>query len=155
MPSQVRPEEGEQYIADANGKPTIIYSPSLSYKKEFWGKRHYDETQYTLESFYFLKGRLNKVMEIPYSFVMYAMHWDIHSHTMNELSRYGIKGKASISNRSAIGSTSSDGSNTLSEANNSLQIKGTTDLNFIQQWDTNTQNMILMLGQILKNDKEI
>lgn len=139
----------EQVSTDSAGNSTILYGPSLSFTKDFWLERSFDEMQYTMESFYFIKGRWNRVMEIPYNFVLVALTWE--NNLMNETSRYGIKGKAVTS--SAVGYASEEAmvheNGLLSDAANGNARRVETTLDYSSEWDMATQNMILMLGSIL------
>jgi hypothetical protein len=149
----------EQVSADGRGNPTILFAPSISFTKDFWLARSFDETQYTMETFYFIRGRWNLVMDIPYNFVLCALTWT--GHLFSETGRYGIKGKALTSSITGTAS-SSDQDNVsrvtgvLSDADNNNNVIRAEQqkLDYTKEWDLTTNNMISMLGSILTPDKK-
>jgi hypothetical protein len=143
----------EQTARDADGNATLLFGPTLAYTKSFWAERHFDETQYTMETFYFIRGRWDKVMDIPYNFVLIALTW--RGNVINDTSRYGIKGK--VSKLEDVATTAEPDQNekvlgSLSEADNAYTAAIDSPVPGLQlqsEWDLTTQNMITMLGSIL------
>lgn len=149
----------EQISVDGRNNPTIVYSPSMSFTKQFWLERSFDETQYTTETFYFIRGRWNQVLDVPYSFVVTALTWD--GNILNETSRYGIKGKAMVS--AQTGTASNDASDNvhrqtgmLTDADNKTTVRKTEleQLDFSKEWDLKSVNMMSMMGSILVSSDE-
>jgi hypothetical protein len=147
----------EQITADGRGNATILFGPSLSFTKDFWLSRAFDETQYTMETFYFIRGRWNLVMDIPYNFVLCALTW--LGHSFSETARYGLKGKALTSSVTGTASSSIQDNKSritgvLSDAANATNniVQQVNELDYSKEWDLTTINMISMLGSILCSD---
>lgn len=146
----------EQHSLDGRGNQTILFSPSLSWTREFWLERPFDETQYTLETFYFIRGRWSQSLDVPYGLITTALTWN--GALFNETSRYGIKGKAVTSTVTGTASTANKntgekGQGILSDENNA-SVRQSATVNFLDQWDLETRNMIMMLGRILTEKDE-
>lgn len=61
------------FYPDANDNKTILHNGSLAYKKSFWETMRFDEHKYSLESFHFTRNRFEKIITLPFNFVMYAL----------------------------------------------------------------------------------
>lgn len=147
----------EQTQPDAQGNPTMIFGPTLSYFKDWWNARPFDESRYTMETFYFLRGRWNGVLDVPYSMVCIALtHDDLQ---ISETTRYGIEGKAITSSKKGFaverefgaikekwGSHLDDGE--LGETNVTARRQECNE-GFESGWDMTTRNMMLMLAGVL------
>lgn len=145
----------EQYSVDGKGNQTIPFCPSLSFTRDFWLERPFDESQYTLETYYFIKGRWNKVMDVPYGLIMIALTWN--GNLFSETARYGMKGKATASSLTNVASTkNSTGNNLISDINsNSVRrVDDNTTTQFQDEWDLESRNMVMMLGRILTSKNE-
>jgi len=141
-------ESWEQYNLDGRGNPTMLFSPTLSYTKEWWQERSFEDTRYTLETFYFIRGRWDRVMDIPYGLVLTALTWN--GHQPGEVSRYGLKGKASISgNHQGVASRNGANGHLLTDRESGRLRKEKGNVNFSEEWDLTTKNMMLMLGSLL------
>lgn len=152
----------EQTQPDGKGNPTMIFGPTLSYTTDFWQERNFDEAQYTLETFHFIRGRWNKVLDIPYNLLGYAL---THSGlAISESARYGKHGKATTSSTTgtAVAKTSANSSSKKRWDKNledgeitetrSAAIKKEVEVGFDKYWDLTTKNMILMLGGVITSD---
>ena len=125
----------QKYYPDANNNRTVLYGPSLCYLKQYWDVRKFDENRYVMETFYFTKGRLNEVVQLPYSFVLINLVADDPDAT--EADRY----KNSSSN-----SVKKNGE-TFSKYNNDVKLD-----NFFDGWDQETQNFILLMKETLDEE---
>lgn len=144
----------EQFTLDGRGNQTLLASPSISFTKDFWMARKFDESQYTMESFYFVRGRWEQTLDIPYGLVLTALTWDNCKYS--EMTRYGIKGKAETTVDSGLATTkaSSQSSHAVISDKNESDITSATKrqfdgVNFADDWNIETQNMLAMLGRIL------
>lgn len=148
----------EQYSLDGRGNPTMLFGPTLSYTKEWWQARSFEDTRYTLETYYFVRGRWEEVLDIPYGLVMTALTWD--GHQPGEVSRYGLRGKASVGggHYGVASRNNSDGGNLLTDKESGrvqrVQCVGQAGVSFSDQWDITTKNMMLMLGSLLDGGVE-
>ncbi len=149
----------EQVAHDENGNQTILYEPSLCYTKDFWLARSFDESQYTMESIFYIRGRQDQVMQIPYNFVLITLTWE--GQKLTETSRYGIKGKTAVSNVTGTGTTKiinqkqqQQQTNSLSDKNDKPITQSISDLDFQTEWDTSTKNMIMMLGMVMATESK-
>lgn len=149
----------EQHTLDGRGNQTMLFSPSISFTKDFWAERKFDETQYTMEVFYFVRGRWEEVLDVPYGLVMTALTWD--NQRYSETMRYGLEGKAETTTDTVGLATTAP--NTKKHKNQEVQIiseveveaeqnnvkKDVDGVNFAENWDIETQNVVMMLGRIL------
>jgi hypothetical protein len=141
-------ESLEQYSLDGKGNPTLLFGPSLSYTREWWQARSFEDTRYTLETFYYVRGRWEGVMDIPYGLVLIALTWD--GHQPGEVSRYGLKGKATVSGgHNAVASKNQDDGRILTDQESGRVKRDKGKVNFSDDWDLTTKNMMLMLGSLL------
>lgn len=53
---------------------TSLAEASMAYTKNFWRSQKFDETEETGEYRGFIRGRFNKILDVPYSFIIYAMN---------------------------------------------------------------------------------
>ena len=144
-----RDESYEQFLPDGKGNPTLLFTPTLSYTREFWWKRHFDETQYTLESFFFIRYRWEQVLDIPYQMVMIALTWD--GHRVGDASRYGLSHKGRVSTSShhtSIAKVGEKSGDALTDATKSARRVAIAQ-SFPDQWDMKTKNVMLMLKGLL------
>ena len=58
--------------------PISLSEASMAYSRKFWEERPFDETCYRGEHKYFTEQRLQKIIDIPYSFILIAIN-----HKMN------------------------------------------------------------------------
>lgn len=145
-------ESWEQHSLDGRGNRTMLFGPSLSYTKEWWQARSFDDTRYTLETFYFVRGRWEEVLDIPYGLVLVALTWN--GHDVGEVSRYGLKGKAST-NIDGVGSRNKDDGRVLTDKDEHRIRREEGASNFSDQWDLTTKNMMLMLGSLLDSSVDV
>ena len=143
-------ESWEQHGVDGRGNATMIFGPSLSYTKEWWQEQSFDDTRYTLETFYFLRGRWDRVLDIPYGLVLLALTWN--GHQPGEASRYSLKGKATTTN--GIASRNNDTGRTLTDKESKIKRTNKDGENFSDDWNLTTKNMMLMLGSLLGTSEE-
>lgn len=54
--------------------PISLSEASMAYTKKFWEERSFDETCIRGEHKYFTEGRLEKIIDIPYSFILIAVN---------------------------------------------------------------------------------
>ena len=154
----------EQTQPDGKGNPTMIFGPTLSYTKGWWEERNFDESKYTLETFHFIRGRWDRVLDIPYNLLGSAL---THSGLgISESARYGQHGKATTSSTTgtAIARTAADSKKStgarwdkyledgeLTETRTAA-VKKELEVGFDQYWDLTTKNMMLMLGGVITSD---
>ena len=50
-----------------------ISEATMAYRKWFWEERHFDENDRTAEYYKFIVDRYNQVMDVPYTFILYAI----------------------------------------------------------------------------------
>lgn len=143
----------EQTQPDAAGNPTMIFGPSLAYTPKWWKERPFDESQFTMETFYFIRGRWNRVLDVPYNMVCIAI---THSgKTISETERYGMGGKAitsSVTGTARAKTNNSKGNHLddgeLIEKNVAAKQNDAAE-SFESGWDIQTKNMMLMLAGVL------
>ena len=106
--------------------PISLSEASMAYTKKFWEERPFDELCLRGEHKYFTEQRLNKIIDIPYSFILIAVN---HKNNFTDSLR-------------------SDNSGTLkySEASG----KEGEIANFFDTWDFDTQMFIIDLSKYLK-----
>jgi hypothetical protein len=144
----------EQTQPDSRGNPTMIFGPTLGYSRDWWMERSFDENQYTLETFYFIRGRWDRVLDVPYSMICVAI---THSGLpVSETARYGLSaGKAVTSSKmgTARASTATSKGNHLDDGemieSNVAAKRDDVLTSFESGWDMQTKNMMLMLGGVL------
>jgi GR25 family glycosyltransferase involved in LPS biosynthesis len=129
----------QKYYPDANNNRTILYGPSLCYFKSWWDTRRFDETKYVMETFFFTRGRLHEVIEMPYAFILTTLVAD--NPDTSEADRYG-KNRKTGNNKDLKRDTYSKYSNTDGMDN------------FFDTWDKETQNFILLLKETLDEEDE-
>ena len=57
---------------------TELWEGTLLYKKEFWNKQKFNENILSNESYHFLKGRKDKIIDMPSDFVMIALYHNLN-----------------------------------------------------------------------------
>ncbi len=144
----------EQHTIDGRGNPTIPFPSSISFTRDFWLERPFDETQYTMETYYFVKGRWNQILDIPYGLILIALTCD--GNLYNETSRYGIKGKASVSASTGTATRLpvSNADNKVLTDDSKMIKRFESNVNFQDEWDLESRNIIMMLGRILTSKDE-
>ena len=105
--------------------PISLSEASMAYTKKFWENRPFDETCMKGEHKYFTEQRLNKIMDIPYSFILIAIN---HKNNFTEHLR-------------------SDNSSLLKFRD--LSGKEGEIANFFDTWDLETQMFIMDLNKYL------
>ena len=94
----------------------------MAYTKKFWEERKYDDSCKRGEHKYFTEGRLNKIMDLPYSFVI-----------------IGINHKSNFTGR------------LRKNDENILKKKGSNqEANFYNTWDDETQMFVDSLSTAIK-----
>lgn len=142
-----------EHQPDAHGNKTILFGPSLAYAREWWAARPFDEEEYTLEAFYFVRGRWAECLDVPFSLVLTALTWP--GHAVGDASRYGVN---EIGNSTASGSAADAGTATTRgtdgrrltdrrEANVEEETPEGFDL--AETWDMQTQNTLSMVGALM------
>jgi hypothetical protein len=124
----------QKYYPDANNNRTVLYGPSLCYFKGWWDLRKFDENRYVMETFYFTKGRLNEVIQLPYSFVSINLVADDPNAT--EADRYGNQ-KTTVKREGE----------TFAKYDKNAKFD-----NFFDSWDKDTQNFVLLMKETLDED---
>ena len=105
--------------------PISLSEASMAYTKKFWEDRPFDETCLRGEHKYFTEQRLNKIIDIPYSFILIAIN---HKNNFTTHLR-------------------SDNTGLLKFSNNSD--KEGEVANFFDTWDIDTQIFIIELRNYL------
>lgn len=146
----------EQSQPDAAGNATMVFGPSLAYTPRFWKQRPFDESQFTMETFYFIRGRWNEVLDVPYAMVCVAI---THSGLpISETARYGISGSVGKAiTSSATGTATLKASNKTDGQGGDGELiessvaakRNETLVSFEMGWDMQTRNMMLMLAGVL------
>lgn len=160
----------EQFYPDAAGNRTLLFGPTLSYKMSFWRDRQFDENRFTFETFYFVRGRWDCVMEIPYNFALTALTFD--GHKTGDAGRYyGIDGLATTSSVTGTGQQRSSTAVAKHRNYKHLQDGGLGEktgatfamrendekkpLSFSDEWDNTAQEMMLMLRTLLSDETSL
>jgi glycosyltransferase involved in cell wall biosynthesis len=105
--------------------PISLSEASMAYTKKLWEERPFDETCLRGEHKYFTEQRLNKIIDLPYSFILIAIN---HKNNFTTHLR-------------------SDNSGLLKFSNNSD--KEGEIANFFDTWDIDTQIFIIELRNYL------
>ena len=105
--------------------PISLSEASMGYSKKFWEERPFDELCERGEHKYFTEQRLDKIMDIPYSFILIAIN---HKNNFTESLR--------------------------SDNNSLLKFSKESDkegeiANFFDTWDLDTQLFIIELKNYL------
>lgn len=112
----------ESYVPDSNNNQTIMRIGSLAYTRDFWNERKWDEGQFSMESYHFIKGRSNQCITIPFTYVMFALDYD---------------GKL-IKNVDYLHTDKTDES------------QDEKSVNYFDAWDQQTQQFILLLRETIE-----
>ena len=115
-------------------------------------RRAFDETQYTLETFYFVRRRWSEVLDVPYGIVLTALTWN--GHKITESARYGITGRVATSSITGTAQRNvkrgGDGMLTDESTQGTRRDDSTAAaVNLSDNFDITTRNMLQMLGGIL------
>jgi hypothetical protein len=154
----------EQTQPDGKGNPTMLFGPTLSYFRDWWQARSFDESRYTMETFYFVRGRWNAVLDIPYSMVCIALTHD--DQLVSETARYGIVNKAitssskgfaserkAISKEKTKSKAKADWGSHLDDGElgdtNVIARRQDREEGFESEWDMATKNMMMMISGVL------
>jgi hypothetical protein len=105
--------------------PISLSEASMAYTKKFWEDRPFDELCIRGEHKYFTEQRLNKIIDLPYSFILIAIN---HKSNITEHLRSENSGLLKFSN--------------LSEKEGQIA-------NFFDTWDLDTQMFIIDLRNYL------
>jgi hypothetical protein len=105
--------------------PISLSEASMAYTKKFWEERSFDETCLRGEHKYFTEQRLNKIIDIPYSFILIAVN---HKSNFTEHLRSDNSGLLKFSESSG---------------------KSGEIANFFDTWDIETQMFIMDLRKYL------
>ena len=73
----------EAYDASVENKPATISESTLAYRKSFWHKQKYKDSDTYGECLAFIKNRQNQIIQIPYIFVVTQL-----SHSTNTIKRW-------------------------------------------------------------------
>ncbi len=60
------------FDVDVNGNRTRPCEATMIYTRQFWAERKFNEHYRTAEGFHFIRGRYDKCITMPYSFIMIA-----------------------------------------------------------------------------------
>jgi GR25 family glycosyltransferase involved in LPS biosynthesis len=108
--------------------PISLSEASMAYSKKFWEERAFDDLCIKGEHKYFTEQRLNKIIDLPYSFILIAMN---HKENFTSHLRTDNSGILKFSNQSE---------------------KEGEIANFYDTWDLDTQLFIIDLrNYLLKN----
>jgi len=107
--------------------PISLSEASMAYTKKFWEERPFDELCLRGEHKYFTEQRLNKIIDIPYSFILIAVN---HKSNFTDILRSDNSGVLKYSEASG---------------------KEGEIANFFDTWDLDTQMFIMDLSKYLKN----
>jgi len=130
----------QKFYPDINNNPTMLFGPSLAYYLKWHDNRKFEEDKYTLETFYFTRNRLHEIVELPYNFVSIQLVSGNPDKT--EADRY----------------TSKHNNKTLKDSGELTSAKYTARRgdegfhNFFDGWDKETQNFILLIKELEKDD---
>jgi len=122
-----------------------ISEASMAYFKKFWEEREFNEADERGEYRSFINGRFDRIIDIPYSFVIIAL-----SHNMNftekkrEVTSNQLQ-QANINPETGVVDPSEDGTGTITEKK---------DINFIDTWDPEVQLFIMDIRNYLKKQAE-
>jgi hypothetical protein len=105
--------------------PISLSEASMGYTKKFWEERPFDESCLRGEHKYFTEQRLNKIIDIPYSFILIAIN---HKNNFTDSLR-------------------SDNSGILKYSENSE--KNGEIANFFDTWDLDTQIFMIDLSRYI------
>ena len=105
--------------------PISLSEASMGYTKKFWEERSFDETCLRGEHKYFTEQRLNKIIDMPYSFIIIAVN-----HRTN------------FTNRMV------DSTNNIDDKG-ILRTKNNEQANYFDTWDLETQMFIMDLRKYL------
>lgn len=120
----------QKYYPDANNNKTVVYGPSLCYLKQWWDVRRFDENRYVMETFYFTRGRLHQVIEMPYQFILTTLV--ANNPDASEADRYGQNKHKKTHTKEQ----------TFAKYTNDQKFD-----NFFDGWDKDTQNFILLMKE--------
>lgn len=132
----VKNKSYQKFYPDANNNKTVMYGPSLCYLKEWWDVRKFDENRYVMETFYFTRGRLHQVIEMPYQFISTTLAANDTDAT--EADRYG-----NINNSMK---PKNDSRETFAKYSSDKKFD-----NFFDGWDKDTQNFVLLMKETLND----
>ena len=107
--------------------PISLSEASMAYTKKFWEERPFDDLCLKGEHKFFTEQRLNKIMDIPYSFILIAIN---HKDNITSHLRTDNSGLLKYSNQSG---------------------KEGEIANFFDTWDLETQIFIMDLQKYIKN----
>jgi glycosyltransferase involved in cell wall biosynthesis len=106
--------------------PISLSEASMAYTKKFWEERTFDDTCIRGEHKYFTEGRLNKIIDMPYSFILIAIN---HKNNFTDNLRADNSGLLKYSEQSG---------------------REGELANFFDTWDEETQIFIIDLSNYLK-----
>lgn len=106
--------------------PISLSEASMAYTKKFWEDRSFDDTCIRGEHKYFTEQRLNKIIDMPYSFILIAIN---HKNNFTDHLRSDNSGILKFSEQSD---------------------KNGENANFFDTWDLDTQMYIMELCNYLK-----
>ena len=111
----------------SSDSPISLSEASMAYTKKFWSERQFDSMCVRGEHKYFTEGRLNRIMDVPYIFIIIAIN---HRNNMTKELR---------------NSQSDD------QKNNYLRYSETNEIaNYYSMWDIETQCFINELRNYIK-----
>ena len=119
----------QKFYPDIDNNKTILYCPSLCYTRDWWMQRSFDETKYVMESFFYTKGRMNQVVEIPYQFITFQL----------------VAGNPDVGEADRYGKNITE----LKKEETSAKYTSGQHDNFFDSWDMSTQNFILLMKETL------
>ena len=105
--------------------PISLSEASMAYTRKFWEKRPFDETCIRGEHKYFTEQRLDKIIDLPYSFILIAIN---HKNNFTEHLRSDNSGILKFSDKSG---------------------KEGEIANFFDTWDLDTKLFIIDLSKYL------
>ena len=110
----------------ASDGPISLSEASMAYTKKFWEARSFDDMCKRGEHKYFTEQRLDKIIDIPYSFILIAIN---HKNNFTSELRSDVGGLLKYTNKS-------------NKSDNDIA-------NFYDSWDDETQLFMIDLQQFL------
>ncbi len=129
----------QMFYPDYEGRKTILYCPSLTFKKSFWEERKFDEDQYTFESFFFIKNRYHKLIQMPYNFILFSLTQQGDSFRYQKINNNNNKNNKNNNKQNSV-VNSAKYTKRSEDGNDDFK-------NFYDTWSLDIQNFMLVLNE--------
>ena len=119
-------EKNQSYISyfpDSDDRKTVLCLQSMAYRKSFWKERNWDESKYTLPGHYFIEGRVDRVAQLPYEFVLITLD--------------------------SSGLQKSNGNNRKEKLEIDPRVDQKNNFSYFNTWDVDTKEFIVLLKQTI------